>query len=397
MTRIAYLVSEYAAPSHTFVRREIAALRRRGLTILPFTVRRGSTAADEDAPAVLGAPRYRLVARAVCTMLGAPRRSARTWRLAQRHCAPGLRGRLWAQFHFLEALVLAAMLRAAGAERLHSHFANSGATVGMLATQFLDIPWSLTLHGISETDPPAGALLAGKIERAEFVACASWFMRAQGMRVVPPAQWGKFHIVRCGIEPVHVRRTEPAHGPARTRFITVGRISAEKGYPGLLYALRETIADGIDAELVIVGDGPLRGELEHSVARSDLGDRVLLRGALSEHETLREIAAADVFVLPSLMEGLPVVLMEAMAHGVPVIAPHLAGIPELVSDSENGLLFRPADWDMLVACMRRLATDASLREQLVSESKQTIEGAFTIDRAVEPLVDLFTQRALSTS
>nr|WP_166180527.1 glycosyltransferase family 4 protein [Altererythrobacter segetis] len=394
MTRIAYLVSEYAAPSHTFVRREIAALRRRGLTILPFTIRRDATAADEEVPAVLGIPRHRLVARAVWVMLGAPRRSARTWLLAQRHCAPGLRGRLWAQFHFLEALVLAAMLREAGAERLHSHFANSGATVGMLAAQFLAIPWSLTLHGISETDPPAGGLLAGKIERAEFVVCASWFMRAQGMRVVPPAQWDKFHIVRCGIDPP-VKLAEPAHGRTRTRFVTVGRISAEKGYPGLLYALCEVIAVGIDAELVIVGDGPLRGELEQSIARSGLADRVVLRGALPECETLRTVAAADVFVLASLMEGLPVVLMEAMAQGVPVIAPHLAGIPELVSDGQNGLLFRPADWDMLANCMHRLAVDAGLRERLISEAKQRIKDAFTIDEAVEPLVDLFTKEAPS--
>jgi colanic acid/amylovoran biosynthesis glycosyltransferase len=389
MTRIAYLVSDYAAPSHTFVRREVAALRRRGLTILPFSIRSGPFNVDQEAPAVLDAPLHRLMARALGTILGSPTRSARTWLLAQHHRAPGLRAWLWAQFHFTEALVLAAMLRAAGADRLHSHFANSGATVGMLAAHLLRLPWSLTLHGISETDSPAGVLLPKKIERADFVACASWFMRAQGMRTVPQELWSKFHIVRCGVALDSLPPPRSTERSGTVRFVTVGRLSAEKGHPGLLEALRNVIASGVDAELVIIGDGPLRLAIERQIRTLHLADRVILRGTLPELETLAEIAEGDIFVLASLMEGLPVVLMEAMALSKPVIAPSVAGIPELVRDNETGLLFWPGDWGGLAQCMRRVAHDAPLRQRLARASRSHMECEFDIERAIEPLSQLF--------
>lgn len=388
MSRIAYVISQYPAPSHTFIRREIAALRKRGLSILPVSIRQGLAGGDESVPAILDQSWYRLLGSAVRAVLTAPRRTAQTWLAAQQHRSLGIRGWTWAQFHFVEAIALATMLRGAAIDRIHSHFANSGATVAMLAAKHLDLPWSLTLHGISETDSPAGALLAGKIERAEFIACASWFMRAQGMRTVPAEQWFKFHVVRCGVEVDRIKRSEAPPPKSRLRFVTVGRLSPEKGYPGLLEAFQGVVAAGIDAELVIVGDGPLRETLEHQISLAGLAERIALHGALPESETLDQVARADVFVLPSLMEGLPVVLMEAMALEKPVIAALVAGIPELVRDGETGLLFRPADWESLRSCMIRLATDPELRRTLASTSRSCIEKKHDIDRAVEPLARL---------
>lgn len=386
---IVYLVSQYPAPSHTFIRRELSALRRRGLHILPISVRPGVLPGDDKVVAILDAPALRLLARAVRSFLYAPARSLQTWALARGHRSAGVKGWIWAHFHLLEALALVDMLRTSGVERIHSHFANSGATVGMLTAHYLGVPWSLTLHGISETDPPAGALLPEKIQKADFVACASWFMRAQGMRTVPLEHWPKFHIVRCGVDLGHMGERGSSERRRGIRFVTVGRLSAEKGHMGLLTALRQIVTGPIDAELAIVGDGPLREELARQIDAFDLADRVLLRGALSEGEALEEIAAGDIFVLPSLMEGLPVVLMEAMALSKPVIASSVAGIPELVRDGETGLLFRPADWDDLASCMRRLAMDAKLRRRFASLSRGYIEQEYAIDVAVDPLVRLF--------
>jgi glycosyltransferase involved in cell wall biosynthesis len=316
-----------------------------------------------------------------------------TWLLGQRHRVQGLKGLLWAQFHVLEALALARMLARARVEHLHSHFANSGATVGMLAAHCLNVPWSLTLHGISETDPPAGALLPDKLLRARFVACASWFMRAQAMRVLSPEMWPKLHVVRCGVDLKNLPSPESKPHYIRhsgIHFVTVGRLSAEKGYSGLLQAFKAVVAAGVDAHLTIVGDGPLRAMLEDTIRRAALANRVTLTGSLSEDETLAQIAGADIFVLSSLMEGLPVVLMEAMAMEKPVIAPAVAGIPELVSDAASGLLFQASNWEQLGSQMLKLAKDPEMRRTLGRAGRKQVEAEFDIDAAVAPLEALFT-------
>ena len=129
--------------------------------------------------------------------------------------------------YFAEALVLARELRRRKIGRLHNHFANAGAIVGYLAAGLLRIPWSFTMHGISETDYPAGLLLAKKIQAAEFVACVSYFGRAQAMRLVAPDQWPKLHVVRCGLAldrlPRHARCGDrQAHRLRRPPFARKG-------------------------------------------------------------------------------------------------------------------------------------------------------------------------------
>ena len=395
MSLVAYLVSEYPAASHTFIRREIAALRRRGLEIVPFSVKRPALPEDDGVRIehILGRRFDAYLWATLIALLRRPFRFFSTWRLALTHRQAGLRGLLWSQFHFVEAMLFAQLLHRIGAGRVHNHFANSGATVGMLAASFRGLPWSLTLHGISETDHPAGGLLPGKILRADFVACASWFMRAQAMRVVDQRHWAKIMVVRCGIDHSALPPFEPdCHtGDQPTQFICIGRLSAEKGYSGLLHSFAALVAGGTKAKLTIVGDGPLRRQIEHTIADLALTEQVRLLGALSEQATLNEIARADALVLPSLMEGLPVVLMEAMALGKPVIASCVAGIPELVHDGVTGLLFRPSDWDQLGERMRFLAHDRPLRTRLADAGRVAVATEFAIDIAVEPLARLFAE------
>jgi glycosyltransferase involved in cell wall biosynthesis len=395
MTRIAYLASEYPAPSHTFIRREIAALRRAGLDIATFSVRpaKGEPASEleradrAETQAVLGRSPVAYLKALAAALVAQPGRTLATFRLALRHRAPGGKALVWALFHFVEAVLLAALLRRAGARRLHSHFANSGATVGLLAAHLARIPWSLTLHGVSETDYPAGLLLADKVRHADFVACASWFMRAQAMRVADPADWGKLHVVRCGIDPDAM----PAVGDAAkdgVHFVCVGRLSPEKGQRGLIEAFASTRLRLPDAQLDLVGDGPTRAELEVLVANLGLAYAVQFHGALSEADTLAQIAAADVLVLPSFMEGLPLVIMEAMALGKPVIASGVAGIPELVQQGVNGVMVPPSDWDALGDAMIELARDPDRRRRLGAAAKVAVMDGFAIDLAIRPLLPL---------
>lgn len=392
--RVAYLASQYPATSHTFIRREVEALRRRGIEVQTFSIRppganeRG-VGPEEQAFATT---RYVLPfdwSRALRSHVrGVTRRPARylaTLRDALKHRVPGARSLLWSLFYFGEAVVLADDLEVAEVEHLHNHFANPGANVGYLASRYLGLGWSLTLHGISEFDYPAGVLLPEKIAAARFVACVSHFGRAQAFRVIDPQHWPKLFINRCGVDLASFPSAAKAEG-TRLRVVSVGRLSPEKGQLGLLEAFAAVLADGVDAELFLIGDGPLMAELQRRIDALGIGERCRLLGRKSEAEVAIELAAADVFALASFMEGLPVVLMEALAMRLGVIAPCVAGIPELIAHEQTGLLFAPGRWDELGAGLKRLLTDRELRERLAENGRQRVEEEFAIDRAVDPLV-----------
>lgn len=401
--RIAYLTSQYPATSHTFIRREVTAVRAEGVDLQTFSVRppsRAELTSPIDQAEAAGT--YTLLSQSPVAFLRAlageglsrPRRTLQTLLLAISHRAPGLKALLLALAHFAEAMLLASELRRRGVEHLHNHFANSGATVGMLASRQAGIRWSFTIHGISEFDYPAGLLLGDKIAAASFVACVSYFGRAQAYRLVDSRDWAKLSVVRCGLELDKLPPPQPRAG-SDVRLILVGRLSPEKGIGGLLEALAR--CGDQRPQLVIVGDGPMRGELDRMVERLDLGEHVTFLGRLAERETLEEIAQSDALVLPSFMEGLPIVLMEAMALRKPVIATRVAGIPELVSDGENGLLFTPSDWNELAVKIATLSTDGPLRERLGARGAATVAAGFDVKRSAGTLSQLFDRAAPSAA
>jgi colanic acid/amylovoran biosynthesis glycosyltransferase len=397
---IAYLVSQYPAASHTFIRREVKALRLRGFDVQTFSIRRPM--ADElsspDDQAEFAATYYLLPAKVkhqveahLFAMFTRPSAYLRVLLLALKHRVPGIRAFLWALFHFAEAIQLARELQRRQIQRVHNHFANSGATVGLLASSFLQLPWSLTLHGISETDYPAGLLLSDKIQAASFVACVSEYGRAQAMRISPPDHWSKLVTVPCAIDVQALPEKSARDRTEGTRLICVGRLSPEKGHLGLLEAFAKVLARAPSAELTLVGDGPERQKIEDAVDRWGLHHHVRLTGTLSERATLQEIANSDVFVLASFMEGLPVVLMEAMALGLPVVASRVAGIPELVFDRENGLLFSPSNWEQLADKLSALITDSALRRRLGDAGRTTVLNSHDTRNAFGPLILHFRQ------
>jgi colanic acid/amylovoran biosynthesis glycosyltransferase len=324
------------------------------------------------------------------TLFTRPGRYLQTLKRAFDHRVPGARAVLWAMFYFTEALILARELERRSVERLHNHFANAGAIVGYLASAFLRIPFSLTLHGMSEFEYPGGFLLREKIEAADFVACVSHFGRAQAFKATRSADWSKMAIVRCGVELDLLVPTPKPASDAPVRIVCVGRLSPEKGQLGLLEAFAAVIASGTRAELRLVGDGPDRAEVEAQILQRNLGGHCSVAGWKAEAEVLEEIARADMLVMASFMEGLPVVLMEALGLGIPVIAPCVAGIPELVRDGETGLLFSPGHWAELSECLRMLCSDRELRARLGARGRVYVEQEFDVRRAIEPLVQHFS-------
>ena len=396
--RLAYLISAYPGTSHTFISREVAALREAGVHLDTFSIKPATKAELEDPLLLQEADRTFTVRRQplagfvsaqLAMLFSRPRAYFGTLRRALAHRPPGLRPFGMSFVYFAEALVLARELERRRITWLHNHVANAGAITGYLAAGLLGIPWSFTMHGISETDYPAGLLLGKKITAARFVACVSYFGRAQAMRTVAPDQWNKLHVVRCGLR--FGELPEHAGSAGRKRIISVGRLSPEKGQAGLLQAFASVLAHAPDLELVLVGDGPQAADLKSKANVLGIADQVTFAGRLGEQQALEQIAASDILVVPSFMEGLPVVLMEAMAVGTAVIASRVAGIPELVEDGRSGLLFTPSKWDELAACMRRLLDDGGLRKGLAQEGKAAVAAAFDIESSASQLRALFSE------
>ncbi len=392
---VAVLVSQYPAPSHTFIRREVMALRKRGLQVDTFSVRRPRDEELRDPidrascsetwyvlPCGIGA----LAGAHLRQLTRHPGRWFATLALALRHRLAGRRGLLWSIVHFTEAVRLADELERRSCRHIHCHFSNAAATVALLAARLGGIGWSLTLHGSADFDAPTRALLAAKIENALFTFCVSHHGLAQAMYLTKPEFWDRLSVARCGVE-ISDQRATISEAPQDSRLLVlcIGRLEPEKGHLGLIEAFASLIARGVDAKLRLVGEGPERARLERRISSLGLSSRCALPGLASEAEVRKELEGATVFALPSLLEGLPVVLMEAMAAGVPVVAPRIAGIPELVEHGRSGLLFTPARWDELSACVERLLLDASERARLALEARRAVALEFEIDVAVQPL------------
>lgn len=386
---IAYLTGEYPKVSHTFIQREAEALRRLGHEVVTCSVRRvdpenltgpEERSAEASTFYLLAAAKspLRLLGDHLATLVRAPGRYFRALGLAWRTRAPGARAALYQLFYFAEAVVLAAELRRRGVRHLHNHFADSSCTVAMLTAEIADIPMSFTMHGPTEFFAVERWRLDAKIARARFVACISHFCRSQLMIWAEPSEWGKLAIVHCGIDPDRYGRA-PGHASAK-RLVFVGRLAAVKGVPVLLDALARLRADDPEVTLTLVGDGPERGWIEERIAELGLGGAVGITGYLDQDAVADRLARADVFVLPSFAEGVPVVLMEAMATGLPVVTTRIAGIPELVEDGVSGLVVPPGDAVALADALAALLADPARREEMGAAGRAHVAAEHAIDR-----------------
>ena len=411
---VAYLTGQYPKMSHTFIQREIAALRELGAVVLTTQVRRA--APEEIAPDQVeeAAATFTILEAARCPhrLLGAHfrilRRAPRHWfamlALAARTRPQGFRGALWQLFYFLEAGVLADHLRRNGAVHLHNHFAGSSGTVAMLAAGMAEITHSFTEHGPDIFFDAHRWRLDEKVARADFVACISNFCRSQLMLFSDPAHWSKLAIIRCGIRPDRYgaalgnpSRTSQAAdtggaGPQAT-VLFIGRLAHVKGVRVLLEAFAKCRAHHPRARLRLVGDGPDQAALRDRAAALGLSAHIEFAGQLGEDEVAEALAGADMLVLPSFAEGVPVVLMEAMASRLPVIATRVGGVAELVEDGVNGLLVAPGDVAGLICAMERLLRDPDLRRRMGQAGRAVVESRHDVRSEARRLLALFQAAA----
>lgn len=365
---LAYVLNTYPRPSHSFIRREILALEAAGHTVLRLAMRSDPAPLVDPGDQAEAARTLHVLAqggpslaRALAGLsLASPGRMMAALRLAMacgREGAggvPGTGGRLRHLIYLAEAAFVARTARAAGATHLHAHFGTNAATIAMLASVLSGLPYSFTVHGPEEFDAPRALSLPAKIGRSAFVVAISSFGRSQLMRWVTPEQWPKLQVVHCGIEPA--RFAQPAPLPeGMGRMVAIGRFSEQKGMALLVEALALAVRAAPDLQLTLVGDGELRGQIESLVSAHDLARHIRLAGWLDEAGVRAELAGAHALVLPSFAEGLPMVVMEAMAAARPVIATSIAGVPELVRPGETGWLVPAGDAEGLAGAMVSLA------------------------------------------
>lgn len=356
--RIAYLCNVYPAVSHSFVRREIEGIEAAGHEVQRFSIRPARTNLKDEADlrelgltrTVLSEGAKRLGILAIGLSLSRPGKALSALREALRLSGPGMAARGRHIAYWIEAAWLARRMEQLRIEHLHAHFGTNPAAVAAIVRAWGGPPFSFTVHGPDEFDAPVSLALAAKVKAASFVVAISNYCRSQLMRWSDVEHWDKIHVVRCGLDPSFLEAAPPPVSPSSIEFLCVARLSAQKGLPLLLSACDRLRAAGNTFTVTVIGDGELHGSLQADIDRLSLGDYVRLAGSASSAEIREALVRARAFVLPSFAEGLPVVLMEALAMSRPVITTAIAGIPELV-DKDCGWLIPAGSEHALVAAM----------------------------------------------
>jgi colanic acid/amylovoran biosynthesis glycosyltransferase len=395
--RIAYLINQYPRISHSFIRREIQALERRGFEIMRIAIRgwndqltdQNDRDERERTRYVLGNGTFPLLMAGVRMLLTRPLRLLQALKMALRMSRNSDRPLFVHLVYVAEACVVESWLRKSGVRHLHAHFGTNSAEVAMLVHMLGGPRWSFTIHGPEEFDDARSISLAEKVARCAFVVAVSSYGRAQIYRAVELQQWPKVHVVHCGLDKSFLQALVTG-GTFPRRFICVGRLSPQKGHILLIEATRRLLEQGIDFELDLAGDGELRPQLEALIAQHALSNKIRITGWISGEQVREAILNSRALLLPSFAEGLPVVIMEAMALRRPVISTFVAGIPELVSAGEHGWLVPAGDIETLVEAMRACldASPNTILEMGEAAQKRVI-ARHNVDIEVEKLDHLF--------
>ncbi|MBL1177443.1 glycosyltransferase [Pantanalinema sp. GBBB05] len=397
--KIAYLTNQYPNASSTFIRREIVGMEANGITISRFAIRPSvSKLVDEADLQEVAKTRYILRAGAVHLLssllqvaISRPNRWLETLRLTLKIGWRSDRGLLVNLVYMVEACVLLQWCKEENIQHLHAHFSTNPVSVAMLCHALGGPTYSFTVHGPHEFDKPEAIALPEKIHRAAFVVGISSFSKSQLFRWCSYKQWSKIHIIRCGVDEMFLTPASVPM-PKTPRFVCVGRLDEQKGHLLLVEAVSQLAAEGLQFKVVLVGDGPLRSQIETLISQLNLQNHIELTGWASNAEVRQQILAAQIMVMPSFAEGLPVVIMESLALSRPVISTYIAGIPELVKPGECGWLVPAGSVEALAAAMRQaMQTSVIDLEQMGKTGAALVVQNHNAALEASRLADLFRQ------
>ena len=379
--RLGYFTNVYPAPSHTTMRREIQALEGLGWSVVRLAARPFNGPLPEPADVaevrrthyVAGSITSAFVSLAYLTLT----RPAQVIRALRAALHQGVRSRsgLWKHLMYLgEAAVLVRCTR--GCAHVHANFTNA-TSIAVLARLLGGPPTSLRIHGPEEFDHFTAEDWAWRAKHAHSLIAISDFAAHQICSRLDPSFHAKVKVVRCGVDDAVLRTVCLPYGPGM-EIVCVARLEERKGHGVLLKAIHELHRRGTKVSLTLIGDGALRGQLQQQAAQLGLSGSVRFAGWASGAQTLDAMRAAALVVLPSYAEGLPIVLMEAMAIGKPVVATRIAGIPELVEDGRTGWTVEPGDPEALADAIATVfSLTAEELERVTCEGRKRVRASHT--------------------
>jgi len=378
MLTVAYLANQFPCPVEPYVGEEIAELRRRGVRVIAGSVRRPATTAGQRTPEVVLQPlRITVLLRALLLCAG---RWKRLSPLLVRIIFCGSEGpaqRLKAVLHTGLGACYAVQLRKRGVKHIHAHHGYFGSWIAMTAARLLNVGFSLTLHGSDLL--LHGAFLDTKLKHCDFCLTVSEFNRRYLLQRYPGVTPGRVRVSRLGVALSEREPWSPARKlGARLALVAVGRLHAVKDHAFLVRACAQLRAHGVGFECCIAEDGPERRHLELLIRKYALQDHVTLLGHVPREQMDSLYDRADLVVLTSRSEGIPLVLMEAMARGKIVLAPAITGIPELVIPGKTGFLYEAGSLGDFVA--RLLSIHSLLRSP---DSAERCMGALPPGRELD--------------
>lgn len=396
--RIGYIVNTYPRPSHSFIRREIAAVEDLGFQIHRFAMRGDSSALTDPADQSEHARTERILELGPVGLLqGLVRQGFNAARIKTALRCARARAKAGESSFALQVIYMAEGARIArragelGLQRIHAHFGTNSTRVAAYARMLGGPPFSFTVHGPEEFDKPAALDLAGKLSLSEFCVTVSSFGRSQMHRWADPADLDKVQVVHCGLD--MQRWSAPAPLPdGPLHLVAVGRFAEQKGFGLLIRAFALAWRRNPQIRLSLVGDGELRGLIQTVITTEGMQDAVRLLGWQDEAGVRAAIDAAHAMVTPSFAEGLPVVIMEAMARARPVIATYIAGIPELVRPGQEGWLVPAGDAAELAEAMVKAAQcDPAQLEQMGQAARRRVTERHDIRDSAAQLAALFNR------
>lgn len=396
--RVAYLVSQYPAISHTFILREVLLLRERGFEVVTASINPADRPLDKMTeqekveaqqtffvkPQGIGGA----LKAAWKTLSESPRSFFRGLLMALKMGRADIPRTLYCLFYFAEAMLIGQWMKQKQMRHLHAHFGNQGSTVAMLVAQVFPVEYSLTIHGPDEFFDVKGQYLAEKMRTAKFICCIGYYAQSQLQRLVDYSLWNKFFVSPLGVDP---SRFSPRTEPDSDRFevLCVGRLVAAKGQHVLVSAVEKLAKEGRNIHLRLIGAGPDTDSLRERIRNSHLDDFVTLEGIVNQDQIRNFYAQSHVFALASFAEGIPVVLMEAMAMEIPCITTNITGIPELIESGETGILVIPSDVEGLVNALKKLMDDKPLRLRMGKAGRVKVLCAYDLSKNIDRLANVF--------
>ncbi|HRX78379.1 MAG TPA: glycosyltransferase family 4 protein [Pirellulaceae bacterium] len=288
--------------------------------------------------------------------------------------------------YFLEAVVVGHMAEDLGVSHIHTHFSS---TVAAICQRVFGFSISMTIHGPAEFGDIIGFNLREKVSASKFVVTISNFGKSQVMYGSNPSDWGKIEVCRLGVD---TSRFVPRPHRATSDFvnlITVGRLDPVKAQRVLIEAAEQLANSGRRFHLKIVGPGPDHDALADLIRSRNLQAYVSLAGAVNQDELMRLYEVTDIFVLASFAEGVPVVLMEAMAREIPCVATWVNGVPELIENGTSGYLVPPSNAAGIAAGIAALIDDEQLRARIGAAGRKRVLQDYDLVRNVTDLAVIF--------